>query len=78
MLITAVSIVLQRISLCRKQYVPSITVGIIFVPLPPLPTPPQTDILSQEHLSTFCSCSGKIIALSATVKMMNALENTEN
>lgn len=72
MLITSVSFVLQRISLCSEQYVPSVTAGIIFV------FPPQTDTLSQKHLSTFCSCSGKIIALSATVKMMNAPESTEN
>lgn len=72
MLVTSVSIVLQRIALCSKRYVPSMTGGIIFV------FPPQTDTLSQKHLSTFGSCWRKIIALSATVKMMNALENTEN
>lgn len=76
MLMTSVSTVLQKILFCSKQYVPSVSGGIIFV-LPPSPLP-QTDTLSQKHLSTFCSCSEKIIALSATVKMMNALENMEN
>ena len=64
--------VTERYCFVAKRDVPSVTGGTI------LCVSSQTDTMSQRHVSTFCSCSGKIIALSATVKMMNAPESYEN